>query len=128
MNTISEQELIRQYNKAYGKAVGAERKKRKLSLEKLASGLMSGTMLDKVERGAAELSWAALLAGTCKGNDIAPGGSPGNPDGFCREETGGTRQPGYFHGRFGCQRAGSPGAAAQEQLPLLCIAAVGLSV
>ena len=51
MNTISEQELIWQYNKAYGKAVGAERKKRKLSLEKLASGLMSGTMLDKVERG-----------------------------------------------------------------------------
>ena len=62
MNTISEQELIWQYNKAYGKAVGAERKKRKLSLEKLASGLMSGTMLDKVERGAAQ--WTKMEGDT----------------------------------------------------------------
>ena len=36
MKTTDEQQFIQEYNRAYGKAIGAERKKRKLSLEKLS--------------------------------------------------------------------------------------------
>ncbi len=62
MKTISEQEFIQQYNKVYGKAIGAERKKRKLSLEKLASGIMSRTILNKVEKGTAQ--WTKMEGDT----------------------------------------------------------------
>ncbi|MCI9436091.1 MAG: hypothetical protein HFH85_02795 [Lachnospiraceae bacterium] len=51
MKKIREQEFIQKYNQAYGRAIGAERKKRKLTLEKLSAGIMSRTMLDKVEKG-----------------------------------------------------------------------------
>ena len=54
MKTTDEQQFIQEYNRAYGKAIGAERKKRKLSLEKLSSGIMSRTMLEKVEKGTAQ--------------------------------------------------------------------------
>ena len=62
MKATREQEFIREYNRAYGKAIGAERKKRKLSLEKLSSGIMSRTMLDKVEKGTAQ--WTKMEGDT----------------------------------------------------------------
>lgn len=62
MKRTKEQEFIREYNRAYGKAIGAERKKRKLSLEKLSSGIMSRTMLEKVEKGTAQ--WTKMEGDT----------------------------------------------------------------
>ena len=62
MKTTDEQQFIQEYNRAYGKAIGAERKKRKLSLEKLSSGIMSRTMLEKVEKGTAQ--WTKIEGDT----------------------------------------------------------------
>ena len=50
MRGTNEQQLIREYNQAYGKVLGSERKKRKLTLGQLSSGIMSRKMLDKVEK------------------------------------------------------------------------------
>ena len=62
MRTINEQEFIQEYNKVYGKILGAERKKRKLTLEKLSSGIMSRTMLDRVEKGTVQ--WTKMEGDT----------------------------------------------------------------
>ncbi len=50
MRGTNEQQLIREYNQAYGKVLGSERKKRKLTLGQLSYGIMSRKMLDKVEK------------------------------------------------------------------------------
>ena len=62
MKRTKEQEFIRKYNRAYGKAIGAERKKRKLGLEKLSSGIMSRTKLEMVEKGMAQ--WTKMEGDT----------------------------------------------------------------
>ena len=62
MKRTKEQEFIREYNRAYGKAVGAERKKRKLSLENLSSGIMSRTKMEMVEKGTAQ--WTKMEGDT----------------------------------------------------------------
>lgn len=62
MRRTREQEFIREYNRGYGRAVGAERKKRKLSMEILSSGIMSRTMLEKVEKGTAQ--WTKMEGDT----------------------------------------------------------------
>lgn len=41
MGNISEPEFILEYNKAYGQMIRQERRKRKLSLEDLSSGILS---------------------------------------------------------------------------------------
>ena len=62
MKATREQEFIREYNRAYGSAIGSERKKRKLSLEKLSSGIMSRTKLEMVENGTAQ--WTKMEGDT----------------------------------------------------------------
>ena len=62
MGNISEQEFILEYNKTYGQMIRQERRKRKLSLEDLSSGILSRTALEKVEKG--EAQWTKLTGDT----------------------------------------------------------------
>ncbi len=62
MEHISEQELILKYNRVYGQVIRQERRKRKLSLEELSSGILSRTALDKVEKG--KTKWTKLTGDT----------------------------------------------------------------
>ena len=62
MEHISEQELILKYNRVYGQVIRQERRKRKLSLEELSSGILSRTALEKVEKG--KTQWTKLTGDT----------------------------------------------------------------
>lgn len=53
MDHLSEQDFILNYNQVYGRVLGYERRKRKLSLEDLSSGLLSRTALENIENGRA---------------------------------------------------------------------------
>lgn len=62
MKNAVERELIREYNKAYSKILHVERKKRKLTLEKLAFGIMSRSKLEDLEKSNAQ--WTKLEGDT----------------------------------------------------------------
>lgn len=62
MEHISEQELILKYNRVYGQVIRQERRKQKLSLAELASGILSRTALEKVEKG--KTQWTKLTGDT----------------------------------------------------------------
>lgn len=62
MEHINEQELILKYNRVYGQVIRQERRKRKLSLEELSSGILSRTALEKVEKG--KTQWTKLTGDT----------------------------------------------------------------
>lgn len=62
MEHIIEQELILEYNRVYGQVIRQERRKRKLSLEELSSGILSRTALEKVEKGKSQ--WTKLTGDT----------------------------------------------------------------
>lgn len=62
MQYVSEQEFIQEYNKIYGQVIHQERRKRKLSLEELSSGVLSRTALEKVEKGKSQ--WTKLTGDT----------------------------------------------------------------
>ena len=62
MKHINEPKFILEYNKAYGQMIRQERRKRKLSLEDLSSGILSRTALERVEKG--EAQWTKLTGDT----------------------------------------------------------------
>ena len=62
MKSNDVQKIILEHNKVFGQAIRQERQKRKLSLDKLASGILSRTTLEKVEKG--KTQWTKLTGDT----------------------------------------------------------------
>lgn len=59
MKYFDEAGFVREHNRVYGEILRCERRKRKISQAELASGILSRTALDRVERGKARWTKAA---------------------------------------------------------------------